>query len=52
MSQQEAPNWPRRATRRVLVGSVALGGGATVSVQTMTKTPTSDVAATVAQIKA
>lgn len=52
MSLHEAPNWPRRATRAVKVGSAIIGGGATVSVQTMTKTPTSDVAATVAQIKA
>ena len=52
MSLHEAPNWPRRATRAVKVGAVVIGGGATVSVQTMTKTPTSDVAATVAQIKA
>lgn len=46
------PNWPRRATRQVQVASVAIGGGAPVSVQTMTKTSTSEVAATVAQIKA
>ncbi len=41
---------PRRATRRILVGSVAVGGGAPVSVQSMTKTDTRDVTATAAQI--
>jgi len=41
----------RRVTRRIRVGSVAVGGGAPVSVQTMTKTDTRDVAATVAQIR-
>ena len=40
----------RRATRRVLVGGIAIGGGAPLSVQTMTKTKTADVAGTVAQI--
>jgi (E)-4-hydroxy-3-methylbut-2-enyl-diphosphate synthase len=40
----------RRATRRVMVGSIPVGGGAPVSVQTMTKTKTADVDATVAQI--
>jgi (E)-4-hydroxy-3-methylbut-2-enyl-diphosphate synthase len=40
----------RRPTRRVMVGSVPVGGGAPVSVQTMTKTKTADVDATVAQI--
>jgi len=42
---------PRRATRQVRVGSVLIGGGAPVVVQTMTKTDTRDVAATVAQIR-
>lgn len=40
----------RRSTRQILIGSVAVGGGAPVSVQSMTKTDTRDVAATVAQI--
>lgn len=40
----------RRATRRVMIGNVPVGGGAPISVQTMTKTKTSDVGATVAQI--
>jgi (E)-4-hydroxy-3-methylbut-2-enyl-diphosphate synthase len=38
-------------TRQIHVGRVAVGGGAPVSVQTMTKTDTRDVAATVAQIQ-
>jgi (E)-4-hydroxy-3-methylbut-2-enyl-diphosphate synthase len=45
------PQIPRRATRRILLGGVAIGGGAPVSIQTMTKTDTRDVAATVAQIR-
>jgi len=41
----------RHITRQIRVGRVAVGGGAPVSVQTMTKTDTRDVAATVAQIR-
>lgn len=41
----------RRNSRRIQVGGVAVGGGAPVSVQTMTNTDTCDVAATVAQIE-
>ncbi|HUN65729.1 MAG TPA: flavodoxin-dependent (E)-4-hydroxy-3-methylbut-2-enyl-diphosphate synthase [Bacteroidota bacterium] len=41
----------RRATRKVMVGGVPVGGGSPISVQTMTKTKTSDVAGTVAQIR-
>jgi (E)-4-hydroxy-3-methylbut-2-enyl-diphosphate synthase len=40
----------RRKTRQVNVGGVNIGGGAPISVQTMTKTKTSDIAGTVAQI--
>ena len=40
----------RRESRRIMVGSVAVGGGAPISVQTMTNTDTRDVAATVAQV--
>ena len=39
-------------TRKVCVGPVAIGGGAPVSVQTMTNTDTRDVEATLAQIRA
>ncbi len=38
-------------TRRIQVGAVAIGGGAPVSVQSMTTTRTTDVVATVAQIE-
>ncbi len=41
----------RRMTRRVRVGDVIIGGGAPVVVQGMTKTRTTDVAATVRQIE-
>lgn len=37
--------------RQIHVGSVPIGGGAPVAVQTMTKTETADVAATMAQIR-
>lgn len=40
----------RKLTRKINVGSVEIGGGAPVSVQSMTNTPTQDVDATVAQI--
>ena len=42
---------PRRQSRRIMVGNVPVGGGAPISVQTMTNTETCDVAATVAQIE-
>lgn len=42
----------RRPSRRIMVGNVAVGGDAPVSVQSMTNTETTDVAATVAQIGA
>ncbi len=42
----------RRACRQIHVGSVAVGGDAPISVQSMTNTLTTDVAATVAQIHA
>jgi (E)-4-hydroxy-3-methylbut-2-enyl-diphosphate synthase len=42
----------RRRTRQVNIGGVKVGGGAPISVQTMTKTKTADVRATVAQIVA
>lgn len=41
----------RRDSLPIKVGSVTVGGGAPVSVQSMTNTPTHDVDATVAQIK-
>jgi (E)-4-hydroxy-3-methylbut-2-enyl-diphosphate synthase len=42
----------RRPTRQVRVGNVAIGGGAPISVQSMTTTQTADAAATLAQIRA
>jgi len=41
----------QRVSRRVRVGNVEIGGGALVSVQSMTKTKTQDIDATVAQIR-
>lgn len=38
-------------TKKIQVGGLAIGGGAPVSIQSMTNTPTQDVAATVEQIK-
>ena len=46
----DLPEIHRRATRPVTVGGVTIGGGAPVSVQSMTNTPTTDVEATLAQI--
>jgi (E)-4-hydroxy-3-methylbut-2-enyl-diphosphate synthase len=40
----------RRPTRRVMVGHVAVGGGAPVVVQSMTNTDTADIAGSVAQV--
>ncbi len=40
----------RRPTRRVMVGHVAVGGGAPVVVQSMTNTDTADVTSTVLQV--
>ncbi len=40
-----------RASRQVRVGSVLIGGGAPVSLQSMTKTDTRDIAATAAEIR-
>jgi len=42
----------RRASRQIMVGNVAVGGDAPISVQSMTNTETCDVAATVAQVRA
>ena len=41
---------PRRKTRQIMVGKVAVGGDAPISVQSMTTTPTTDVNATLQQI--
>src|SRR5690349_24968059 len=41
---------PRRPTRQIRVGDVLVGGGAPISVQSMTTTPTTDINATLQQI--
>jgi len=41
---------PRKMTRRIHVGNVPVGGGAPISVQSMTTTPTSNINATLQQI--
>ena len=43
---------PRRASHRVMIDSVAVGGGAPIMVQSMTNTDTADVQGTIAQVKA
>jgi (E)-4-hydroxy-3-methylbut-2-enyl-diphosphate synthase len=43
-------NYARRKTREIKVGSVAVGGGAPVSIQSMTTTKTDDVGATLIQV--
>ena len=42
----------RRTSRQIMVGTVPVGGDAPIAVQTMTNTPTTDIAATVAQVQA
>src|SRR6476646_7706391 len=42
---------PRKSTRLVRIGSVAIGGGNPIAVQSMTATATQDVAATVGQVR-
>ena len=46
----ESPLHPRRTSRRIMVGPVPVGGGAPISVQSMTNTVTADVPATLRQI--
>lgn len=47
-----ALTFPRRQTRRIDVGGVAVGGGAPISIQSMTTTKTADVDGTLQQIYA
>lgn len=42
---------PRRKTRKIMVGNVAVGGDAPIAVQSMTNTLTTDIDATVAQVQ-
>ena len=46
------PQYPRRKTRQIHVGKVAVGGDAPISVQSMTITKTADVEGTLQQIYA
>jgi (E)-4-hydroxy-3-methylbut-2-enyl-diphosphate synthase len=46
------PDIPRRRSRPIRVGTVQVGGDAPISIQSMTNTETTDVAATVAQVRA
>ena len=45
------PHITRRKSRQIMVGDVAVGGDAQISVQSMTNTETTDVDATIDQIK-
>ncbi|HBM91038.1 MAG TPA: 4-hydroxy-3-methylbut-2-en-1-yl diphosphate synthase [Rhodospirillaceae bacterium] len=54
--QDNAPLRPwreikRRKSRKIMVGKVPVGGDAPISVQSMTNTPTTDIKATIEQIK-
>jgi (E)-4-hydroxy-3-methylbut-2-enyl-diphosphate synthase len=51
MSARPYRDITRRVSRKIRVGSVFVGGDAPISVQTMTNSLTTDVAATVAQIR-
>jgi len=46
-----SPLAPRRVTRRIFVGGAPVGGGAPITVQSMTKTDTRNLETTVAQIQ-
>lgn len=46
----DKPPFPRRKSRMIHVGPVAVGGGAPISVQSMTTTKTRDIGATLQQI--
>ncbi len=51
MKEKKAEMFPRRKTVRIRVGNVDIGGGAPISVQSMTKTDTRDVRRTAAEIR-
>ena len=50
--QARTAKFDRRKTRQLMVGSVAVGGDAPISIQSMTTTKTADVEGTLAQIYA
>ena len=52
MNESNKKNLPRNRTHQVLVGNVALGGGAPPSVQSMLNAPADDAGANLAQIDA
>src|ERR1700722_5089935 len=52
MAKESVELAPRRKTRQIMVGNVPVGGGAPVSVQSMTTTKTADVEGTLQQIYA
>ncbi len=45
-------NIHRRDSRQIMVGNVPVGGGAPITVQTMTNTETTDIPGTIAQVQA
>lgn len=49
--QSGIPPFPRRKTRQIKIGNIPIGGGAPISVQSMTKTDTRDKASTLSQIQ-
>jgi len=51
MSSLDRPTIVRRRTHLVMIGGVAVGGSAPIVVQSMTNTDTTDVEATVVQVK-
>lgn len=52
MSTAASADWPRNPTRTVAIGSITIGSGSPIAVQSMCATKTTDVSATVAQIEA
>src|SRR5512132_3433509 len=52
LSPSEPANPARRRSTEVRIGSVTIGGGRPVAVQSMTNTDTADAAATAAQVVA
>ena len=50
MPSVKTSSFPRKKTRRIIVGDVPVGDGAPVSVQSMTTTKTHDIGATLQQI--
>jgi (E)-4-hydroxy-3-methylbut-2-enyl-diphosphate synthase len=51
LQPESYPQIQRRRTKQIKIGSLAVGGGAPISVQSMTKTNSQDKEATISQIK-